>query len=76
MAFFPLLLVCYFILFVAAAVPSNTTIGSFGPLVSFQPVDEWVYPLNQSVPIQLSLGNYSLASSLPRLLFSFVCMVF
>ena len=63
MAFFPIFLICSFVLFVAGAVPSNTTIGTFGPLVPFQPVDGWIYPLNQSVPIRLSLGNSSLALS-------------
>jgi hypothetical protein len=63
MAFISLFLISSFVLFVAGAVPSNTTIGTFGPLVSFQPVDGWIYPINQSVPIELSLGNSSLALS-------------
>jgi hypothetical protein len=46
-----------------SAVPANTTIGAFGPLVPYQPFNDWLYPLNQSIPIQLSLGNGSLALS-------------
>jgi hypothetical protein len=64
MASIQLLLFGLFVLLATAAVPSNTSIGTFGPLVSFQPVDGWIYPLNESVPIQLSLGNSTLALSL------------
>jgi hypothetical protein len=46
-----------------ADVPSNTTIGTFGPLISYQPVNEWVYPGDEDIPILISLGNASLALS-------------
>ena len=46
---------------VQAAVPANTTVGTFGPLVSYQPVDNWIYPIDQDIPIRISLGNSSLA---------------
>src|SRR5271169_37574 len=54
--------------FVLGAVPSNTTIGTFGPLISYQPFNDWLYPLNHSIPIRISLGNGSLALSLLFLL--------
>ena len=65
MAFFALFFISCFLAFVAGEVPSDTVIGAFGPLASFQPVDGWIYPINQSVPIHLSLGNSSLALCLP-----------
>jgi len=39
----------------------DTQIGTFGPLVAFQPVDNWIYPIGQNIPIELSLGNATLA---------------
>ena len=46
---------------VSAAVPSNTTIGTFGPLNVYQPLGDWLYPINQSFPLKINLGNASLA---------------
>jgi len=46
---------------VSGLVPSDTQIGSFGALVSYQPVDNWIYPVDEDIPIQISLGNASLA---------------
>jgi len=46
---------------VSAAVPSNTTIGTFGPLNVYQPLADWLYPINQSFPLNINLGNASLA---------------
>jgi len=53
----------FFVSFVACAVSSNTTIGTFGPLIPYQPFNDWLYPSNQSIPIEISLGNGSLAFS-------------
>jgi len=50
---------------VSAAVPSNTTIGTFGPLNVYQPLADWLYPINQSFPLEISLGNASLALYFP-----------
>jgi len=46
---------------VTASVPDSTEIGTFGPFVPYQPVDNWIYPAGQDIPIQISLGNASLA---------------
>jgi hypothetical protein len=46
---------------VVGLVPADTQIGTFGPLVSYQPVDNWIYPINEDIPIQISFGNASLA---------------
>ena len=50
---------------VMGQVPSNTTVGMFGPLSSFQPFDNWLYPPNTAIPLSISLGNASLALYLP-----------
>jgi hypothetical protein len=46
---------------VSGLVPSDTQIGMFGALISYQPVDNWIYPVDEDIPIQISLGNASLA---------------
>ena len=51
----------------AGAVPSNTTIGTFGPLNVFQPFANWLYPINESFPVEITLGNASLALYPPLL---------
>ena len=56
-----ILLVAFSLSFGDAAVPANTTVGQFGPLVSYQPVDNWLYPTDHTIPIKISLGNSSLA---------------
>lgn len=66
-AFIQFLIVLVSFSLVKAEVPSNTTIGTFGPLITYQPVSEWVYPENEDIPIFISLGNASLALfSLPK----------
>jgi hypothetical protein len=45
--------------------PSNTTIGTFGPLNVYQPFADWLYPINESFPLQITLGNGSLALYAP-----------
>src|ERR1700737_1231516 len=46
---------------VYGAVPVDTQIGVFGPLNSFQPVNNWIYPVGPDIPVEISLGNGSLA---------------
>src|SRR5271155_5226129 len=60
-SFLRFLFASLFISLVSATVPSNTTVGTFGPFVSYTPVDDWIYPVNQTIPINISLGNASLA---------------
>lgn len=40
---------------------SDAVVGSFGPLATFQPVENWLYPSGQPIPVCASLGNASLA---------------
>jgi hypothetical protein len=49
------------VVLVSAAVPSNTVIGTFGPLNVYQPFADWLYPINQTFPLEITLGNASLA---------------
>lgn len=58
-----------FILFIFASLflsangdsSDGAVIGSFGPIATFQPVENWLYPSGEGVPVSISLGNASLA---------------